>query len=82
MILYVEHDMNQLNLFQLLKEVKVTNPSIASNNTNINTNFTGLFNESISKIKKSIRNNAPKTNTKGNISMNDVDDFESFIPIM
>lgn len=54
---------------------KVANPSIASNNTNINTNFTGLFNESISKIKKSIRNNAPKTNTKGNISMNDVDDF-------
>ena len=54
---------------------KVGNPSITSNNTNINTNFTELFNQSISKIKKSIGNNAPKTDTKGNISMNDVDDF-------
>ena len=54
---------------------KVGDPSITSNNTNINTNFTELFNQSISNIKKSILKNAPKTNTKGNISMNDVDDF-------
>ena len=75
MILYVEHDIKEVKPISIVEGGKVGDPSITSNNTNINTNFTELFNQSISNIKKSILKNAPKTNTKGNISMNDVDDF-------
>lgn len=54
---------------------KVNNPLVVGNNTNVNTNFIGFFNKCISNIRKSIINNAPQTNTKGNISMNEVEDF-------
>ena len=76
MILYVEHDMNQLNPISIVKGGVVNNPSITSNNTNINTVILQDYLMNLHfKIRKSISNNAPITDTKGNISMNDVNDF-------
>ena len=54
---------------------KVNDPSIMSISSNINTNFTALFNECVLNIRKSINNNAPQSDTKGHVSKNNINEF-------